>query len=103
MDLFKPIVPLEQQHPNFRSVCHSDMGCDGERETLQKWAEGFEDRDGKFVQEFQKTFNSCFWEVYLHAAFKELGFSADYSHARPDFVLSGASDIIAEATIAANP
>lgn len=30
-------------------------------DVLSDWARGFEDRDGKFVEEFQTTFNSAFW------------------------------------------
>lgn len=32
----------------------------------------FQDRGGKFVQELQPTFESAFWELYLHAAIEEL-------------------------------
>lgn len=32
---------------------------------------GFEDRDGKFVKEFQTTFNSSFWELYLFACLRD--------------------------------
>lgn len=48
-----------------------------EREVLSGWASGFRDRDGKFVKEFQTTYNSSFWELYLFAAFKDLGCTAD--------------------------
>lgn len=37
--------------------------------------EGLLDRSGeakKFVTEWQTTFNSSFWELYLNKAFKEL-------------------------------
>lgn len=102
MDLFTPVVPVEAQHPNFRSITIPGR-CAGEMEVLQNWAEGFADRDGKFVKEFQTSFNPCFWELYLHAAFRALGFTATYAFASPDFILSGPSDIAAEATIAAQP
>lgn len=102
MDLFTPIIPLDQQHANFRSMSHESFGS-AERQVLQDWASGFVDRDGKLVKEFQSTFNSTFWELYLNAAFRELGFVPDFSHARPDFILSGPAHIVAEATIAANP
>ena len=41
-----------------------------ERAVLENWAQGFEDRDGKFVQEFQLTYESSFWELYLYAALR---------------------------------
>jgi hypothetical protein len=51
------------------------------------WAEGFQDRDGKFVEEFQTNgFNACWWELYLFACLKELNSPVDFSHHAPDFV-----------------
>jgi len=46
----------------------------------------FEDPDGNFVQQFQSTgFDARFWELYLYAAFTELGYALDRRHAAPDF------------------
>jgi hypothetical protein len=50
------------------------------------WADGFVDRDGKFVEEFQTTYNSAFWELYLFAVLKYLGIKIDLSYEAPDFV-----------------
>jgi hypothetical protein len=102
LDLFTPIIPLEKQHPNFRSMSHPSFG-DAEKQVLQDWARNFVDRDGKLVKEFQSTFNSTFWELYLHSAFRDLGFFINFAHARPDFLLSGPAEAVAEATIAAHP
>lgn len=103
IDLFKPVVPDEKQHSNFRVISTPGL-YSNERDVLTSWADGFVDRDGKAVKEFQTTFNSTFWELYLHAAFRELGFLADYSKEAPDFILSkDGYRIIAEATIASNP
>lgn len=85
MDLFTPVVAPEWFHPNFRATL-SEFGA-GEREVVNSWAEGFVDRDKKFVHEFQTTFNSSFWELYLHAVFRRFGFSFDWRHAAPDFLL----------------
>jgi hypothetical protein len=85
MDLFDPIVPSNRQHPNFQQALLRLGG--GELDVVKAWAEGFEDRDGKLVKEFQTTFNSTFWEVYLHGLFKDYGHAIDWSHARPDFWL----------------
>ena len=101
MEFFKPIVPSDKQHPNFRSV--SDQGIYlAEQREFTRWAKGFVDRDGKFVHEFQTTFNSSFWEIYLHAAFKELGLTHDYSFESPDFSLAGKQSFVAEAVTASN-
>lgn len=42
-------------------------GSPVELNVLPGWPTDFEDRDGKFVTEFRTTFNSSFWEFYLHA------------------------------------
>lgn len=99
IDLFTPIVPTERQHPNFRALITKALEC--ERDVLRAWAEGFVDRDGKFVIEFQTTFNSSFWELYLNAAFRELGFTLSFAHYAPDFsVTRGDLSFTAEAAVA---
>lgn len=99
MDLFTQIVPSEHLHPNFKAV--QIMQREGERAVVQDWADGFPDRDGKFVEQFQRTFNSCFWEVYLHGLFKGYGFQMDWTHASPDFWLETRhGEILVEAVTA---
>lgn len=99
MDIFTPIVPPENQHPNFVRVC-ADSRI-GEREVVQSWSSGFPDRDNKFVHEFQTTFNSSFWEIYLYALFKEYGFDMDWLHPSPDFNLTTSyGKVIVEAVTA---
>lgn len=83
MDLFTPILPLEKLHPNFQRVL--DYKCEGECAVVADWVKDFPDRDGKFVREFQSTFNSSFWEVYLHGLFKDYGFQMDWQYSSPDF------------------
>jgi hypothetical protein len=56
-------------------------------DVLSDWARGFVDRDGKFVREFQTSFNSAFWELYVHAVLKKYGMSVDFSVDRPDFLV----------------
>jgi len=103
MDLFTPLVPLEQQHQHFRFISQSGL-CDSELEVIKSWADGFTDRDGKFIKEFQTTFNSSFWELYLFACFKELGLAVNLSYETPDFVMTSPhGEIIAEATTANHP
>ena len=102
MDLFTPVVESKRQNPNFTALI-SDFGS-GARDVLREWADGFTDRDRKFVKEFQTTFNASFWELYLHAVFKELGLSVDFRHHTPDFALnlSGRPYAVAEAVIASH-
>jgi hypothetical protein len=100
MDLFTEIAPLNRQHPIFRMLLAPE--CGPERAVLSEWAANFIDRDGKFVYQFQTTYESCHWELYLHAALKELGASVDFARHAPDFVVSkGESSLTMEATICA--
>jgi hypothetical protein len=71
----------------------------GVREVVSGWADGFADRDGKFVEEFQMTYNSSFWELYLFAVLKHLGIKVDFSYEAPDFV-AAAHPFAIEAAIA---
>jgi hypothetical protein len=59
MRLFEPIVAESHQHPNFRNIMAAQNGFN--LDVINDWANGFVDRDGKFVKEFQTTFNSSFW------------------------------------------
>jgi hypothetical protein len=103
MNIFTPIVPDTEQHQHFRLIAQSGL-YEPEIEVLKNWADGFVDRDGKFIREFQTTFNSSFWELYLFACFKELGFSVNLSHATPDFILTSSyGEFIAEATTSNQP
>jgi hypothetical protein len=99
MDFFQPIVEEVKRNKNFSSVLVPFRKA--ERELFNQWADGFVDRDGKLVEEFQTTFNSTFWEFYLFACFKEYGFVIDWSCPSPDFCLSAKGvDIVVEATTA---
>ncbi len=99
MDLFTPVVKEARQRPNFRNLLQLGNGftCD----VLNDWARGFCDRDGKFVEEFQTTFNSGFWELYLFAVLKRYGMPVDFSHNRPDFCVPS-MNLNIEAAIASN-
>lgn len=97
VDLFTPIVPIENWHPNFARVM-AERG-NAVRDVISAWAEDFVDRDGKFVVEFQRTFNSSFWELYLYAALRSLGIEPDMRFDAPDFVCPDAGLAI-EAVIA---
>jgi len=99
MDLFTPIASPGQLHPNFRRISVPERI--GEREVVAEWAEGFPDRDNKFVHEFQTTFNSSFWEIYLYGLFKSYSFEFDWTHASPDFWLrTPRGEVIVEAVTA---
>lgn len=83
VDLFSVQVEEGKLHPNFINVSKDrDLV-----KVLNTWAIGFQDRDNKLAKEFQTTFNTAFWELYLHACFGNLGFKMDYSYSSPDFVV----------------
>lgn len=85
MDLFTPIFSEDRLHPHFKILqLNSSKAI---RSTINSWAEGFVDRDEKLVEEFQTTFNSSFWELYLYQCFKEYGMQVDFSQASPDFTV----------------
>ena len=99
MDLFTPRVPLEKQHLLFKKL--SEPAYLPERQVIETWAEGFNDRDGKFAKEFQTTFESCLWELYLFACLKQRGAKVDLTHYAPDFIVETPQNFCMEATIAA--
>jgi hypothetical protein len=98
LDLFSPVVPVDRQHPVFQLLMRAENQA--ERDVVSSWAADFDDRDGKFVQEFQLTFESSFWELYIYAALKVLGLKTDFSFSSPDFVVPGSFPLAVEATIA---
>jgi hypothetical protein len=100
MNLFLPVETEDKWHPNFHAIMKSRNGynCD----VLNDWAKGFIDRDGKFVKEFQTTFNSCFWELYLNAVFNFYKFKIDWTYSSPDFCIKEPIEMVVEATIASN-
>ena len=99
MDLFKPVVEQARQHPNFQNLLA--LGNGFTLDVVNDWARGFIDRDGKFVEEFQTTFNSSFWELYVFAVLKKYGMIVDFSKNRPDFCVPD-MNLNIEATIASN-
>lgn len=99
MNLFDTEIPEERLHKLFQMIRGPQYRP--ERRVLEEWAEGFVDRDGKFVNEFQTTFESSMWELYLNAYLKELGATLNFSHHAPDFVVDGPTKFCIEATVAA--
>jgi hypothetical protein len=93
LDLFTPRFKEKTLHPYFiRLLKESEYAP--VREVITKWAKGMEGRKvemNKFMDEFQLSFNSSLWELYLNEAFKELGFKIDYSKESPDYCLTSKS------------
>lgn len=99
MNFFEPVVEEARLHQHFKALLQ--VPRNHEREEFLRWADGFPDRDGKLAHEFQISFNSVFWEVYLFAVFKAYGFTFNWKHRSPDFlVASGTNRFIVEAVTA---
>lgn len=98
--LFSPLYPDDRLNPNYLSIVNEELPF--ARELIKRWADGFKDRDNKFVKEFQTTFNSSFWELYLFATLKEIGLEVNMEYDRPDFVVEGDKGFVIEATIASH-
>lgn len=88
MDLFEPIVAEDKFHPSFRRMMNTSA-YDAAKPLINDWAKGLGGKKEslKFTKEFQTSFNSTFWEVYLNRAFSDLGFKIDYTFDSPDFHL----------------
>ncbi|OJE00495.1 hypothetical protein A9489_27110 [Bacillus thuringiensis] len=100
LKLFEELNLKKELHPKFLYL-KGTPSLINQKEQLEKWFEGFEDRDNKIVKEFQTTYHSAFWEIYLYRVFKEMGYEIDFSHAMPDFILkSRPTNILVEATTA---
>ena len=91
LDLFVPQLPEKKLHPSFSTIS-SDPAYAKVKPIIQNWGAGLLDRRGeskKFLKEFQSTFNSSMWELYLNRAFLEMGCGVDFTEASPDFFVQG--------------
>lgn len=88
MDLFNydKITDVSKCCKNFKTVAN-EKKYKSSRKIINDWANGFIDRDNKFIYEFQTTFNSSFWELYCFAVIKKLNLKCDLSYNAPDFVI----------------
>lgn len=86
LDFFTPVVPRERLYPDFVKVSELE-GYSSARGIIEPMMLWYEDADGNFVEQFQTTgFDARIWELYLFAAFTEMGYEIDRSSAVPDFV-----------------
>lgn len=91
LDLFTPRFPEEKLNDHFRLIS-ADPDYTKVQPIIQNWATGLLDRRGesqKFIKEFQTTFNSSMWELYLNRALIDLKCSVDFSKSAPDFFVRG--------------
>jgi hypothetical protein len=99
VDFFAPAVTVDRQSPVFRELT-TRRGYTPALGLLRGMMHYFEDADGNFVEQFQTTgFDSRLWELYLYAAFTELGYGFEREHPAPDFHCVGLmGDFFIEAT-----
>lgn len=102
LELFKTLPKLaeEKLHSKYK-LLRDNITISGAKEILQEWSDGFIDRDNKIVEEFQTSYHSAFWELYIHAVLKEIGM-VNMSYDRPDFLVKTKTcpEIVVEATTA---
>lgn len=100
MDLFELVESLEGKPLNQKFLLlKNEFTLKGEREIIARWADGFHDRDNKMRKEFQTTFHSTFWELYLFQVLKRLDLTIDWEKNRPDFVITGPTELCIEAVV----
>jgi len=101
LDLFSLVAKKDKLHPHFKHLLEKEN--EEIKNVVLRWSNGFEDRDNKFNYEFQTTFNSSFWEIYLNQCFHDLDMSIDFSKSSPDFsVVSKNKNIINIEAVTAN-
>ena len=101
LNLFDNIKGVDESkyHPKYLFIKNDPQMC-YIRQMLVDWTEGFVDRDGKIVREFQETFHSSFWEIYLYKLLTSAGYKLDQTHPMPDFIINYPFEIYIEAVIA---
>ena len=84
---FESRINEKKLNPKFKFLLNFQYTS--ERELLTSWIERFKIKDGvdKTINQFQETFHSVFWEVYLNEVFSSLGYKTDENVVSPDFCL----------------
>ncbi|MCA8999963.1 MAG: hypothetical protein KDA80_23405, partial [Planctomycetaceae bacterium] len=91
---------LNDKFVNLRDSVHSSAS----REIMSELMHWFDDPDGNFVKDFQTNgFDGRLWELFLFAAFSEMGFTLDRSKPTPDFRLSKGDQKVFVEAVTANP
>lgn len=103
VDFFAPIALEQDLHPTFK-VLLNDPRYSPARGLIAAMMRYHTDVDGNFVQQFQTVaFDARLWELYLFAAFTELGFAQIGDGAAPDFVLVSLRGALGVEATTANP
>ena len=103
VDFFEPVVARRRLNKDFLLLAGSEgySPARGIIEPMMKW---YEDLDGNFIEQFQTTaFDARLWELYLFAAFVEMGYRIGNIHAVPDFDCGGPFGEFAVEATTVNP
>jgi len=103
IDFFKVVKPNKPQNPDFLGLAdlHGYLPARRIIEPMMRW---YDDADGNFVEQFQTTgFDQRIWELYLFAAFTEIGYVLDRRHPVPDYMLRGPYGTIAVEAVTVAP
>ena len=88
LDLFTPVVPVENLHPSFAKLCQIEAFVPARR-LISEIMPHYVDVDGNFVQQFQTSgFDARLWELYLYSYIVEEQLFLNREHARPDFLIT---------------
>ena len=95
LDLFKPIVPIEKQHPYFVHL-NTTRSFDSAKAIINEIMPHYIDVDGNYIEQFQSSgFDSRLWELYLFSFLNEQKFILDRKYNSPDFLAKKGFDSIA--------
>lgn len=103
LDFLTPQAPQESLNHIFRDLIEKEERIAARRiiAEMMKW---YEDPDGNFVQQFQTdAFDARLWELYLFAAFREMGYAIDRSEQIPDFACDGILSKFTVEAVTVNP
>ena len=102
-DFFEPVVSPDRLNENFVHLAQSE-GYSPARGIIEPMMNWYEDLDGNFIEQFQTTgFDARLWELYLFAAFVEMGYRIENIHAVPDFECGGPFGEFAVEATTVNP
>lgn len=87
IDLFKPIVSIEKQHPYFLKLANEESFTPA-KSVINILMNHYIDIDGNFVEQFQSEgFDARLWELYLDTYLHEEDFFLNRNHNAPDFLV----------------
>jgi ribosomal protein L30 len=103
MDFLTPMVPESQLNATFK-ILTTERRWSPASGLIKAMMRYYEDADGNFVQQFQTTaFDARIWELYLYAAFTELGYASTSDNSVPDFVFASSMGAFGVEATSANP